>query len=198
MNDVNQSDVITYIMFECACGKKFTKQQNLSRHGLGTASKKGPCPAYMERKDKCQPLNVGEKVHEILPKVITPTYQEIMDKVNKIKIEDVRAKIQTNNFKNTEFFYLLIEREFIKTGESIYKIGKTIVVNRRFVRYPKNSEIICVYKVANCEDFETKAKIEFKRQFIQRLDIGQEYFEGNCNTMKDIIYQLEKENRAIS
>lgn len=182
----------------CACGKSFKYQQSLSEHGTGKKSKKGPCPAYMERKHNCLPVDMGEKkIKKSSQKdnksITQQNYYDtnLANNINSLKIDDVRAQIKTTSFNDTQFFYLLIEREFIKTGESIYKIGRTIVVARRFMRYPKGSEIICVLKVPNCEQFETDIKVEFKRLFVNRLDIGDEYFEGDIRKMKNIIYMHE-------
>ena len=44
---------------------------------------------------------------------------------------------------DTQYIYLLQEREFIKTKEPIYKIGKTKQVNnKRFGQYPKGSVLL--------------------------------------------------------
>lgn len=173
-------------MFKCACGKEYADRPGLTRHGLGRGNYKSSCPQYMERKNKCLPLNVSEKTKSSIQN------QDQENILNKLKIDDVRAKIQISIPMRLEFFYLLIEREFIKSGESIYKIGKTIVLQRRFMRYPKGSEIILVVKVSNCDSFETQIKVLFKKAFVNRLDVGEEYFEGDVRAMKNIIYDLEK------
>jgi len=84
----------------------------------------------------------------------------------------------------SRYVYLLQEREFTKTHESIFKIGKTTQPNiTRFAQYPKGSilllQIICV----DCTKCEKMIMKKFKEKYIQRLDIGLEYFEGNCKKM---------------
>ncbi len=87
-------------------------------------------------------------------------------------------------------FYLLREREFLKSNEPIYKIGRT---DQKFLTrmsgYPKGSEVIFNSLVANCFVLETNIKKIFKQLFIHRIDIGNEYFEGNVNEMLEIIRQ---------
>lgn len=83
-----------------------------------------------------------------------------------------------------EEIYMLIEREFIKTEENIYKIGKTKkTIKHRLKQYPKNSKLIISKNVKNCDVAEKILILEFKKQFAQRKDIGREYFEGDIDDM---------------
>jgi hypothetical protein len=89
------------------------------------------------------------------------------------------------------YIYLLIEREFIKSGESIYKIGrskrshkKTTLLTQRICEYPKGSKCILCRIVNNCYTAEATIKKIFGQKFINRPDIGTEYFEGNIEQMK--------------
>ena len=56
--------------------------------------------------------------------------------------------------------------------------------------YPKNSEVILTRSVDDSKVCETIMKKVFKSLFIQRTDIGSEYFEGN-------IYKMTKEFMKI-
>lgn len=47
--------------------------------------------------------------------------------------------------KNSGVVYLLREREFIKTKENIYKIGKTRDISNRMKQYPNDSEKISFF-----------------------------------------------------
>ena len=89
---------------------------------------------------------------------------------------------------NKGHVYLLIEREFIKTGESIYKIGHTCNEQplKRFFQYPKNSHLILLIDVENAIDIERTIKKQLKLTpgIQQRRDIGTEYFEGDVNIIK--------------
>ena len=99
----------------------------------------------------------------------------------------------------SEYIYLLQVREFIKTKEPIYKIGKTKQeFGKRFNQYPKDSCIYLVLKVDNCAEFENKIKNAFDIKFRQRSDIGREYYEGNVNNMIIEITEIFRLNKCIS
>jgi hypothetical protein len=86
------------------------------------------------------------------------------------------------------YIYLLQEREFIKTNENIYKIGMTKQKNsERFNQYPKGSILLFQMACNDCVYLEKQLLTIFKDTFIQRKDIGNEYFEGNCTQMNKII-----------
>ena len=92
--------------------------------------------------------------------------------------------------KRLNYIYLLQEREFIKTSESVFKVGMTQQINHeRFRQYPKGSVLLFQIKCKNCRISEKQILTAFKLNFIQRKDIGTEYFEGNEDLMMRIIYQ---------
>lgn len=112
-----------------------------------------------------------------------------------VDIIDYAINIDTdlnNNYCN-EFYsnknphnicYILREREFVKTNEQIYKIGKTTrTMEERFSDYPNKSELIYYCDVDNCDKREQFIIKEFTKQFKLRSDIGNEYFEGNIDEM---------------
>ena len=93
----------------------------------------------------------------------------------------------------TNYVYLLQEREFIKTNEKIYKVGMTQKENfERFNQYPKGSVLLFQIICHDCKNMEVQVIKQFKEKFIQRKDIGSEYFEGNYKSMIDIIYSTVK------
>jgi hypothetical protein len=102
----------------------------------------------------------------------------------------------------TNYIYLLQEREFIKTNEKIYKVGMTQKENfERFNQYPKGSVLLFQIICHDCKNMEIQVIKQFKEKFIQRKDIGGEYFEGNYKSMIDIIYSTvksEEENNVTS
>ena len=100
---------------------------------------------------------------------------------------------------NTNYIYLLQEREFIKTKENIYKVGRTRKDNyERFNQYPKGSILLFQMICKRCEKIEVEIIKEFKERFKQRKDIGNEYFEGDYKIMIDIIYlEIKKEKNEI-
>ena len=95
-----------------------------------------------------------------------------------------------------EFVYMLIEREFIKSKESVYKIGRTKDMKQRLQAYPKGSQLLLSSKVADSKYVEKQIMKTFKQKFKQRIDIGSEYFEGIIITMQkefiDIVESVQQ------
>jgi len=57
--------------------------------------------------------------------------------------------------ESNNYIYLLKEREFIKTNEHIYKIGRSKQENtKRFLQYPKGSQLIIQSICKDCIKFE--------------------------------------------
>ncbi len=89
----------------------------------------------------------------------------------------------------SQYIYLLQLREFVNSGENIYKIGRTKKENHyRFNQYPKGSILLFQMICNNCKNIETQIIKLFKENFKHRRDIGNEYFEGEFKNMIDIIY----------
>jgi uncharacterized C2H2 Zn-finger protein len=97
-----------------------------------------------------------------------------------------------------EYIYLLQEREFIKTNENIYKIGKTKQKNlKRICNYNNGTILICQLKCNDCNKLERKIIKLFKEKYELQKDIGYEYFKGNCNDMRDDICNYIKNENTI-
>ena len=80
--------------------------------------------------------------------------------------------------------YMIREREFLKTNENIYKIGKTINIKGRMPAYPKNSRLyICFFCSTDIDVVEKHMIALFDRRFVKRVDIGAEYYEGDVLEM---------------
>jgi hypothetical protein len=96
---------------------------------------------------------------------------------------------QSINEKNENYIYMLKEREFIKSGEDIFKIGKTKVgIFQRFSQYPKKSKLLFCFNCQNCDTLEILIIKTLKNKYKQRVDIGREYFEGNyLEILKDLV-----------
>ena len=92
----------------------------------------------------------------------------------------------------SSYIYLLHEREFINANKPIYKIGKTTQINcRRFYQYPKGSKLILLLECKNCDSMEKILINEFKLKFTCcDKEIGREYFEGNVEEMKTVIWNI--------
>lgn len=89
------------------------------------------------------------------------------------------------------YIYLLQEREFIKTNENIYKIGRTNqCFTKRFKQYPKNSKLYLVLEVNDNIKAESALKKALTEKFIKRKDIGEEYFQGSIKAIKNTVISV--------
>jgi hypothetical protein len=88
-----------------------------------------------------------------------------------------------------EYIYLLQEREFIKSNENVYKIGKTKQENlKRIGNYPIGTILLFQIICNDCDTNEKELIKIFRNKYESRKDIGNEYFKGNYNDMIDDIY----------
>ena len=86
--------------------------------------------------------------------------------------------------------YVIREREFLKTKEHIYKIGKSTCVKKRMMSYPKGSQIELIMYVPNdVHGHERRLLHILRKQCKKREDIGMEYFEVKLKSIKNIIYE---------
>jgi hypothetical protein len=97
-----------------------------------------------------------------------------------------------------EYVYLVQEREFIKTNENIYKIGRTKKENlTRFNKYPKGSALLLQLTCKDCVKLETELIKCFIAKYIQRIDIGREYFQGDYENMIEDIFDIKRKLFSI-
>lgn len=99
----------------------------------------------------------------------------------------------------TYHIFLIHDREFRKTGEKIYRLGKCARYNlNRSLTYPNGSTPILQVV---CNDLTGKRIDElinkFKENFIHRLDIGKGYYEGDYVKMMDMIYSFAKDQGVV-
>jgi hypothetical protein len=98
----------------------------------------------------------------------------------------------------SHYVYLLQEREFIKTNESIYKIGMTTKEQfTRFEQYPKGSLLLLQLICKDCKKIERDVLLKMKEQFKCETNIGREYFSGDYTQMMNVICDVvRKENKS--
>jgi hypothetical protein len=95
-----------------------------------------------------------------------------------------------------QYVYLIQEREFVRSKEPVFKIGRTKQPNvERVTQYPKDSQFICQICCDDCAICEKNIIQLFKTKYIHRTDIGNEYFEGDYRYMTDDIANIVKLNR---
>jgi phage/plasmid-associated DNA primase len=108
--------------------------------------------------------------------------------MQKEKSEDKKMTERPN------YVYLLRRGDLL--NQNIYKIGRTAQENfNRLYQYPKGTVSILYDLCTDCKKYETEILNCFKNKYIQRTDIGREYFEGNPEDMKnDIRHILQGDN----
>lgn len=85
------------------------------------------------------------------------------------------------------YLYVIVVREFVRLKESVIKFGCTKDFASRFSQYPKGS-VILFCKFVN--DYIQKEKDVLKllrSQYIQRKDLGREYFEGSASSIVQFV-----------
>jgi len=190
----------------CLCGSGFTTKSNLTRHIKKCEISNNEEVKKLQEKVKNQKRNIGNKGNKEEKIIINKDDLEdiIIRKINEIKEQKVR-KIEeqikdkrTEENQRTEYIYLLQEREFKKTNEPIYKIGKTKQKNLgRIQNYSNGTILLIQMKCNNCDIMERNLINIFKNKYQQETSIGLEYFYGNADDMiEDIINNilLEKQN----
>lgn len=93
----------------------------------------------------------------------------------------IKPCIQTPCFNHEPkcpgWIYLIKEREFIKTNENIFKIGKTTSIKSRMPAYPRDSILYqCFYCPSNIHSVEKQFISMFDEQFTKQENIGREYY----------------------
>jgi hypothetical protein len=83
-----------------------------------------------------------------------------------------------------EYVYIVHEREFVRSDEQTFKIGKTKQHGlRRFNGYPKDSELKLFVCCRDCDTLESAIIKLFDRKYKKRTDYGSEYYEGDIDAM---------------
>lgn len=91
------------------------------------------------------------------------------------------------------YVYLVWLREFFHKNEPVYKVGRTANIINRMLQYPKGSKVIFAVGTGDMFASELKVRTELSEHFINRTDIGREYYEGDVNRMLCTIWDTLKE-----
>ena len=177
-------------MYECPrCKYKTSKKPCLRKHfeRKNVCSEKYLCVSIENCKIKL--LNGSLKlknkkiVHEC--KLCKKQFDRVLRLKNHYKTCDNVKEITIPKKQKPlhQFVYLLQEREFTKSGENIYKIGKTTRPSERIKGYPKGSILFLNLPCENCDEMEKLLIKTFDEQFINRPDVGREYYQGDMDIM---------------
>ena len=101
------------------------------------------------------------------------------------------------NLEHNEGLYLIHTRELHTLQKNIYKIGRSYKLYDRIKQYPKTSKIMFII---NCKESVLREKnliLLFKSKFIQKLDYGTEYFQGDIDDMIKEIFNYIYNNKTI-
>lgn len=148
---------------------------------------------HLSRKHRCKPVRHIDNVPENLMLVDSVNVTFATPPVSPVAHLEVNAEVQSleSPIKSSGYLYMIRLREFIKTGENVYKVGKTTQeLNKRIRSYPKQSELILAVKVGDCHAGERRLLESMRKYFILRTDYGSEYFEGHEDEMKKMFAQF--------
>ena len=128
--------------------------------------------------------------HEEMKEAYENVVKENEGLVQKINEAYFNAKEEESSKEGV--IYLLKTRESIRMNEDVYKIGRTKNMKNRLSQYPKGSEFITTMKVNDQQMCERVLLYTFKDKFQKREDMGNEYFEGNLDEMKSVLFGIAR------
>lgn len=112
-------------------------------------------------------------------------------KTKSSKINKKPVKKRKRGLNDSEFVYLIREREFRRLGEETYKLGKTTQPpNSRLRGYPNESEIVMFIEVEDCDKTERALIAEFDKRYILMKQYGREYYQGDRRAMQKTFMRI--------
>jgi hypothetical protein len=94
--------------------------------------------------------------------------------------------------------YLLKTREFVNSEKNVFKIGKSSKPGAtRISDYPKGSVLYFLITVINEDIIERKLIDLFSREFVQKKEYGNEYFEGEYKEIIRLMLKIVDEEEKI-
>ena len=193
--------------YTCWCDETFKNANEYSRHKKGGFNMM-PClkrmkGMYYALKDtEGVPSWQLETVKNLIESCdLFNRYEKLVASVSESDVPVVELDVNKRGFTMegdaVGFIYLIREREFVRCGEPVYKVGMTIQEVgdsgvRRLNAYKKGTELIFLWQ---CMDptqtitIETIIKKRFQELFRQHDD-GHEYFMGDRFEMVDTIMKV--------
>jgi hypothetical protein len=113
-----------------------------------------------------------------------------------VHIEEIKDEINEDeeDVKEQNYIYCLMEREFLKSKESIYKIGKTNNIFKRFKQYPKGSKLIAFSEVKDCNKAEKDLITLLDSKLTRAPEIGREYYNCDVKILLKLFYEIALDN----
>ena len=143
---------------------------------------------FKRHQELCKKYYVTVNNHNVtINNYYNETKEEKLDEEEKI---DEEENVQEDT--KDHYIYCLIEREFLKTKENIYKIGKSTSLAPRMRQYPKGSKIIAMSQVNNCDIAETDLikVLDSNKKFKRASDVGREYYECNTKDLLSVFHEI--------
>ena len=95
-----------------------------------------------------------------------------------------------------EYVYLFWDSKTSHQGPTIFKVGRTTQENnKRRRQYPEGTFILIQVACDDCTECERAILVRFREEFTWRKDIGREYFEGDYERMKELVYVYAKQSQ---
>jgi hypothetical protein len=85
--------------------------------------------------------------------------------------------LETIKKEHSNYIYLILLSSIAQKGLPIFKYGRTRDIKNRFNSYPKNSTLLYVCKVKDCNSVEDEIDLLFPKFFKQSKIHGIEFFE---------------------
>lgn len=96
-----------------------------------------------------------------------------------------------SNMNSGMYIYVVQEREFIQSMQSIYKVGRTQSLEARMNHgYPKGSRLIASAHVGDDKFAESELIRAMDSTFRKRLDLGREYYEGQLVAIVNLFHTV--------
>jgi hypothetical protein len=181
--------------------KEKIKQEKKKQIELVREQKKQLELEKREQKEQLELEKREQKEQLELEKKIQKEQLELEKKIQKERLEHEQELIRKLKEEEKEieyhYIYCLREREFLRSGENIYKVGKTTVHPfKRIKQYPIGSELVLILKVDNCHQAEIELlkfldKI-YNSAYVNGQKIGREYYECNEEEIVKSIFECLK------
>ena len=91
--------------------------------------------------------------------------------------------------------YVVYAREFVRSGEKVFKVGKTSDMDNRMTGYPKGSQLVafrqCAVGIVELGWAETNVLTDLRcdNRFRACTEFGREYFEGDCTELVAAVFR---------
>lgn len=101
----------------------------------------------------------------------------------------VRPSFQLANIKPIGFIYLVHPGNLKVQGTHVYKVGRTIDLQKRIPQYPMATRVLLAVRTLDPNSKERCILQRFRSDFEPRTDYGREYFAGDPADMQIAITQ---------